>query len=52
MEETVEMGVMIVMMITMHDHNEIEESKEDKAQINKVAWYVLNNYDEVQPYVE
>ena len=23
----------------------------DKAKINKLAWYVLNNYDEVGPYV-
>ena len=25
---------------------------DDKAKINKLAWYVLNNYDEVGPYVE
>ena len=24
----------------------------DKAKINKIAWYVLNNCDEVGPYVE
>ena len=24
----------------------------DKAKINKLAWYVLNNYDEVGPYVQ
>jgi hypothetical protein len=24
----------------------------DKAKINKLAWYVLNNCDEVVPYVE
>jgi len=23
----------------------------DKVKINKLAWYVLNNYDEVGPYV-
>ena len=23
-----------------------------KAKINKLAWYVLNNYDEVGPYVQ
>jgi hypothetical protein len=23
----------------------------DKAKINKPAWYVLNNYNEVGPYV-
>ena len=22
----------------------------DKAEINKLAWYVLNNYDKVGPY--
>ena len=25
---------------------------DDKAKINKLAWYVLNNYDEVGLYVE
>ena len=25
---------------------------DDKAKINKLAWYVLSNYDEVGPYVE
>ena len=24
----------------------------DKAEINKLAWYVLNNCDEVGPYVQ
>ena len=24
----------------------------DKAKINKLAWYVLNNCDEVGPYVQ
>ena len=24
----------------------------DKAEINKLAWYVLNNYDEVGLYVQ
>ena len=24
---------------------------DDKAKINKLAWYVLNNCDEVGPYV-
>ena len=24
----------------------------DKGKINKLAWYVLNNYDEVGPYVQ
>ena len=23
-----------------------------KAKINKLAWYVLNNYDDVGPYVQ
>ena len=25
---------------------------DDKAKINMLAWYVLNNYNEVGPYVE
>jgi hypothetical protein len=25
---------------------------DDKAKINALAWYVLNNYNEVGPYVE
>ena len=24
----------------------------DKAKINKLAWYVLNNYDEIEPHVQ
>ena len=32
-------------------HIRVKDIK-DKAKINKLAWYVLNNYDEVGPYVE
>ena len=42
--------------ILMHGVNPICQIRvkdiKDKAEINKLAWYVLNNYDEVGPYVQ
>ena len=42
--------------IFMHDVKPVGKIRvvniDDKAKINKLAWYVLNNYNEVGPYVE
>ena len=42
--------------IFMHDVKPVGKIRvvniDDKAKINKLAWYVLSNYNEVGPYVE